>query len=109
MLDYAGVPIPEVMQGKSLRPLVVREKDSLRKDAYFEHTYLHANNIRPSEGVRSEEWKYIRYFRQDPVREELFHLKKDPEELRDLAGNAEYADMLNRLRARCDEYRETLI
>lgn len=108
MLDYAGEPIPTAMQGKSLRPLVMREKDSLRKDAYFEHTYLHANNICPSEGVRSEEWKYIRYFRQDPVREELFHLKKDPEELCDLAGNAEHADMLNRLRQRCDEFRKTL-
>lgn len=109
MLDYGGAPIPEAMQGKSLRPLVEGEKNSVREDAYFEHTYVHHDNIRSSEAVRSDEWKYIRYFKQEPVYEELFHLADDPEELHDLAGDAKHASTLKRLRARCDEYRETLV
>jgi arylsulfatase A-like enzyme len=108
MLDYAGVPIPETMQGKSLRPLVEGAKKAVRKDAYFEHTYVHQNNIRSSEGVRSKDWKYIRYFRQEPVYEELFHLTNDPEESHNLAGDAKQASSLKRLRERCDEFRRAL-
>jgi len=109
MLDYAGVPIPEAMQGESLRPLVEGKEDSLREDAYFEHTYVHHDNIRSSEAVRTDDWKYIRYFRQKPVYEELFHLAEDPEELNNVAGDAKFASTLARLRTRCDEYRRTLV
>jgi arylsulfatase A-like enzyme len=109
MLDYASAPIPESMQGESLRPLVEGQKDSIREDAYFEHTYVHHDNIRSSEAVRSPEWKYIRYFKQNPVYEELFHVTEDPQELHNLAGNAKWASTLNRLRDRCEECRRTLV
>lgn len=108
MLDYAGVQIPESMQGKSLRPLVEGTAKELREDAYFEHTYVHHDNIRSSEAVRSPEWKYIRYFRQDPVYEELFNLKKDPGELKNLANDPALKKTLEGLRERCNEYREEL-
>ena len=109
MLDYADAAIPEAIQGRSLRPFVEGKKRSSRKDAYFEHTYVHQNNIRSSEAVRSKDWKYIRYFRQEPVYEELFHLAKDPEELHNVADEGKHASTLKRLRARCDEYRRTLL
>ncbi|MDG2255249.1 MAG: sulfatase [Opitutaceae bacterium] len=108
MLDYAGVPIPERMQGLSLRPLVEGKAKKIRDDAFFEHTYVHANDIRVSEGVRTERWKYIRYPKQQPVYEELFDLKKDPVELENLVDDPKHARTLARLRARSNEYRETL-
>lgn len=109
MLDYAGVAAPAGMQGVSLRPLVEGTARSVRDDAFFEHTYVHQNNIRSSEGVRTEDWKYIRYFRETPAYEELFHLADDPEELNNLAGDAKHAATLERLRNRCDEFRKALV
>jgi len=108
MLDYAGVPIPERMQGLSLRPLVEDKAKKIRDDAFFEHTYVHADNIRVTEGIRTERWKYIRYPKQEPVYEELFDLKKDPVELENLVDDSRHAATLARLRARCDEYRGSL-
>lgn len=108
MLDYAGVDIPERMQGKSLRPVVEGDVESLRDDAYFEHTYVHANNIRVTEGIRTERWKFIRYPKQEPVYEELFDLEKDPVELNNLLNDPKHAATLARLRARCDESRVSL-
>ena len=110
MLDYAGVDIPERMQGKSLRPVVEGDVESLRDDAYFEHTFkrLPKFNICVSEGIRTDRWKYIRYPKQEPVYEELFDLEKDPVELENLVDDAKHAATLARLRARCDEYRGSL-
>jgi len=110
MLDYAGVDIPECMQGKSLRPVVEGDADSLRDDAYFEHTFKRPPKfiICVSEGIRTDRWKYIRYPEQEPVYEELFDLEKDPVELENLADDGQHAATLARLRARCDEYRGSL-
>ncbi|MCH8216449.1 MAG: sulfatase [Planctomycetes bacterium] len=110
MLDYAGVDIPERMQGKSLRPVVEGDAESLRDDAYFEHTFKRPPKfiICVSEGIRTERWKYIRYPKQEPVYEELFDLEKDPVELENLVDDAKHAATLARLRARCDEYRGSL-
>ena len=78
-------------------------------NAIFARRMIFQNNIRSSEAVRTADWKYIRYFRQEPVYEELFHLTEDPEELHNVAGDAAHAATLKRLRDRCDEYRETLV
>jgi arylsulfatase A-like enzyme len=103
MLDLAGVRIPDRMQGTSLCGVVAGSGETLREDWYYEHTYEHRGRIRPSEGVRSAEWKYIRYPKQTPPVEQLFHLADDPHEERDLASDARYAATLARLRSRCDQ------
>ena len=109
MLDYAGVGIAERMQGKSLVPIVTGSTKVLREDWYYEHFYEHHGRIRPSEGVRTTEWKYIRYPKQEPPFEQLFHLSKDPHELRNLSQNADYTATLARLRNRCNAYRQQLV
>lgn len=109
MLDFAGVPIPQRMQGKSLAPIVAGSTRPLRDDWYYEHFYEHRNNIRPTEGVRTPKFKYIRYPKQNPVYEQLFDLSKDPCELNDLAPDADHKPMLEHLRRRCDTYRRELL
>lgn len=111
MLALAGVPIPNAMQGRDLGPLVRGERIEWRDDWYYEHTYarLPQHPIPKCEGVRTEGWKYVRYTDFDPPREQLFDLAGDPGEEKDLASNSEYADTLAQLRARCDEYRKTLV
>lgn len=65
LLDYAGVNTPESMQGLSLRPLVDGRATNLRDTSFAENlwsTYFGNPRI---ESVRSQEWKYIRYFKND--------------------------------------------
>ena len=47
--------------------------------------------IPDSRGVRTREWKYIRYLGVEPEVEELYHLASDPLETRNLAADAEHA------------------
>lgn len=102
MLDYAGISLPRHWQGKSLVPLVNGDDIALRRDTIlFEHLWEMAN-IPPSEGVRTEEWKYFRYINDQSI-EELYHLKSDPKEISNLAGNPRYRKVLVSLRSKCDE------
>jgi hypothetical protein len=59
-------------------------------------------NIPPSEGVRTEEWKYFRYV-NDKTIEELYNLKKDPKETKNLIGNKKYAAVRDKLSSKLDE------
>jgi arylsulfatase A-like enzyme len=100
MLDYAGIPRPNLMQGASLRPLVEKMVvTQWRGEWLYEHHYG-PKIIPPSEGVRTERWKYIHYVNQSPVIEELFDLKRDPLEQRNLAGDSKHATILAQLRER---------
>jgi arylsulfatase A-like enzyme len=111
MLALAGIPAPEAMQGRDLGPLVRGEGIRWRDDWYYQHTYAHPpqHPIPRCEGVRTEQWKYVRYTDFDPPYEQLFDLAADPGEENNLAADpAEHAETLARLRARCDEYRQTL-
>jgi arylsulfatase A-like enzyme len=56
-----------------------------------------------SEGVRTKRWKYIRYFEQNPVCEELYDLESDSHESQNLAGGPSAAAQLTDMRLRCTE------
>ena len=100
LLDYAGVPTPGVMQGRSLRGWAEKQRmRDWRTDWFYEHHYG-PKIIPPSEGVRTERWKYIRYVNESPVVEELFDLKRDPLETRNLVGKADQSAVLTQLRGR---------
>jgi arylsulfatase A-like enzyme len=102
ILALAGLDIPEVMQGQSLSPLIHGQAERWRDDFLYEHRFTHAK-IPRSEGVRTPHFKYVRYPDQQPVYEELFDLRADPGELRNLAGEHEHAATLRQLKARLEE------
>jgi hypothetical protein len=98
-LDWAGVAVPESYQGRSLSPLVSAEVPSdWRTETFHEH-FAVRNRIPAWEGVRTERFKYARYFDHDEY-EFLHDLKADPNELKNVAGDPSYADALTALRAR---------
>jgi len=66
------------------------------------------NPIPDSRGVRSGEWKYIRYVNVEPEVEELYHLKVDPLESKNLVYDPNYTEIKKQLRERYDEYVENL-
>jgi arylsulfatase A-like enzyme len=107
-LDFAGVPIPETMQGKSLVPILTNPDLHLRDDWYYLHD-VHSRSRTPLprvEGIRTDDYKFIHYLGSDPLEEELFDLRKDPTEEVNLINNPEYAQLADRLRARMAELRE---
>lgn len=110
MLAIAGVDVPERMQGRDLGPLLRGDEKGRREDWYYEHTYANPprHRIPRCEGVRTERWKYARYTDFNPPHEQLFDLSADPSELRDIGDEQATAEVLARLRARCDEYRASL-
>ncbi|MEM9280717.1 MAG: sulfatase-like hydrolase/transferase [Verrucomicrobiota bacterium] len=67
LLDLAGLPESSHMQGQSYLPLIQREETEWRRHAFAENlwsTYFGNPRI---ESVRTERWKYIRYFKNDRV------------------------------------------
>ena len=90
LLDFAGLPIPEDLQGYSLKPILEGRADKVRDASYY-HFYSHGDNNLPEMiGVRTERYKLIHYPAIKGCPWELFDLKKDPDELNNLAQNPEY-------------------
>ena len=83
-LDAAGVPIPDTVEGRSVLPLLRGEAD-WRPHYHGEHSpCYHPENA--NQFLTDGRWKYI----WNPINgeEQLFHLEKDPDECRDLAGDS---------------------
>lgn len=102
-LDWADTEVPTRYQGRSLRPLVENENapDDWRTETFHEH-FAVRNRIPAFEGIRSKQFKYVRYF--DHQNEEFLHdLQSDPDERINVAGDPKYAQTLGMMRAKTDE------
>src|SRR5690606_25686218 len=85
IVSLAGVEPPPGMQGASLVPWLRGEAPEWRDAFFYEHHTL-PSIIPPSEGVRTSDWKYIRWIQREPEVEELYDLRNDPHERNNLAG-----------------------
>ena len=105
LIDLAGLPTPEAHTGRSLAPLIQGDEvPDWRKDFLCEFLAV-AKTIPRWEGVRGERMTYARYFVDGPDKppyEFLFDLKKDPDQLTNLAGENEDHPQLKRMRRRTD-------
>ncbi|MCP4452528.1 MAG: sulfatase-like hydrolase/transferase, partial [Planctomycetes bacterium] len=110
ILDMAGLPIPADMDGMSLYPHVTGQRVPSREDFFMEHVGIIdvENPIPDSRGVRTDEWKYLRYVNVEPEVEEMYHVKVDPLETTNLAHDANYVDIKRQLRQRYDTYLRSL-
>ena len=77
-----------------------------RTDFFCEHLFVHPE-IPMWEGVRDQRYVYARYFGQKPAYEYLHDLQEDPQELKNLAMEGGAQAILECLRRRCDELRES--
>ena len=105
LLDLAGVAPPEGMQGRSLVDLVESEPADWRAEVFVEHL-MQEPRIRKHEGVRTERYKYVRYFEASPVLEELYDLREDPHETKNLVADPDHASVVATLRATTDRLRD---
>ena len=101
ILDFAGVKSDLKTHGMSLVPYVYSgsSKDK-REELMIEHLW-EFQPIPPSEGIRTEQWKYFRY-RNINATEELYDLENDPQEFNNLAISKEYKNILQNMRNKLD-------
>ncbi len=103
LLDFAGVPIPKEMQGRSWRPLL-EGKDADWRKAFF-YSYFFENGGSPPTptvtAVRTDTAKLIKYAGHDEWTE-VFDLKNDPYELKNLARDESSVALRNELEAEYD-------
>jgi arylsulfatase A-like enzyme len=106
ILEMAGLTPPARMQGQSLVTALRNPATPSRKDWFYEHDVATESKGPPlprCEGVRSDRWKYIRYKDTTPVQEELIDIPSDPRDEHNLAGNPEFAPVLDEMRVRLAE------
>ena len=95
LLDFAGVQVPNEMQGRSLRPLTQGETpDDWRQGVYYHYyEYPHGwHDVRPHYGVRTDRYKLIHFYGELDTWE-LYDLEKDPHELTNLYGNKDHSEI----------------
>jgi len=102
IVDLAGIDIPAGYHGQSLVPVVTGDVETLSRDAVLIEHLWEFPNIPPSEGVRTDEWKYLRYI-DDPSIEELYDLRKDPGEMNNLANATDHQETKAELRAKLEQ------
>jgi len=85
-LEMAGVQVPGPVDGLSLVPLL-RQTGSISRDALYWHYphYWGGHAVRPFGSVRAGDWKLIEFY--EDMRVELYNLREDPGETRDLAAD----------------------
>ncbi len=106
ILDMAGIELPEVMDGKSMFPLMKDTESDFREDFFMEHDSVISvkNPIPDSYGIRTKDWKYIRYVNVEPEVEEMYHVGADPLEMKNLIDNEEFSHIKNDLVKRYEGY-----
>ncbi|MEX0324337.1 MAG: sulfatase [Puniceicoccaceae bacterium] len=102
ILDYAGIEIPESMQGRPLQPLLGSGNTNWRTDFLCEHL-METSKIPKSEGIRTERFKYFRYI-DHPEHEELYDLTKDPMERTNLANRQAMQEILQGFRTQLEQH-----
>jgi len=100
-LDLAGVPIPTHMQGKSVLPLARHEDPEFRKEWLYEYyEYPNPENVAVHRGIRTDRYKLIHYYKDEPEAFELYDLTADPNEAQNLYGVPVYAALQRKLQDR---------
>lgn len=90
-LDMAGLPVPDDMQGQSLRPLLAGEKPATWRDSFYYHFYEgppRVHTVDEHYGVTDGRHKLIHFYKLDQW--ELYDLEKTPNEMRSVYGEPDY-------------------
>ncbi len=102
---FGGTPVPHIMEGMSLEPLLANQEVSWRKYCISEYDYATRDSRKALEIDQKDarlvmvfdgRWKYVHVETMRPM---LFDLKTDPDELVDLATDSDHSDQLDYMRS----------
>ncbi len=103
ILDLCNASPLENIHGRSWVPLLEGKNTEWRDAWYYEYNYEKPFPYTPNvRGVRTSEWKYIRYPTGDDSSQryisELYHLPSDPQEKHNLSQDPQYQHVVKRLK-----------
>lgn len=107
LLDLAGVPVPEEMDGVSYKPILLgHTPKDWRKEIYYQYYDFPAvGNVRKHYGIRTQRYKLIHWLDVEcgglPAIDtwELFDLQEDPQEIRNVYADPAYTSIREKLEA----------
>lgn len=116
MLDFAEAKTPDYMQGRSFRSICEtgKEPEGWKQEAYYRYWMHMAHHDNPGHmGIRTKDYKLIYYYGcnyeggyRTPPGWELYDLKKDPTEIRNVYDDPEYKEVVSDLKDRLAELRK---
>jgi len=107
LLEMAGLPAPEDMQGESIVPLLKSQDDLWERDAVYYHYYeypgVHA--AKRHYGIVTKNYK-LAHFYYDVDEWEFYDEKRDPQEMQNQINNPRYAMVIASLKEQLGELRK---
>ncbi len=106
-LDIAGVKVPSDMQGTSIVPILKgKTPANWRKEHYYHYyEYPGSHMVKRHYGISTEQYKLIHYY-YDIDEWELYDIKADPQELKNVYNDPAYAKIRAMLHKHLDELRK---
>lgn len=95
LLSLAGATIPVGMQGADILQ-ILQHKIPGRNEFFYQHHFMGAPKIPKVEGVVTKDLKYMLY--PEYGYEELFSIRMDPHETKNIALDKKYSEQLNTMR-----------
>ena len=104
-LDYAGISVPNEMQGISFRGLVSGETNEWRDAVYYTYyEYPSVHMVKRHYGVATERYKLMHFY-YDIDEWELYDLQEDPQEMKNVYGDPDYAEVQQMMHQKLKELR----
>ncbi len=91
LCDLVGGPMPAGIDGRSFKPVITGQAKAVRDELFFAYCGV-------QRAWRDERWKIIRYPQVNVT--QLFDLQKDPDEMKDLAGDPAQAGRIGQMLAK---------
>ncbi|MFV0467489.1 MAG: sulfatase, partial [Dysgonomonas sp.] len=106
-LNMAGVPIPDDMQGESLVPILQDKTPKDWRQAHYYHYYEYPSwhMVKRHYGITTERYKLVHFYYDDDEWE-MYDLKNDPQEMRNIYNDKAYTDVQQDLHQRLDLLRK---
>lgn len=107
-LEFAGLSTPAEVQGRSLKPLLAGSTPMDWRQSWYYRYYHYPNEhgTEPHYGVRTERYKLIYFHRINQW--ELFDLKNDPHELKNIVNDTKNAKLMAELKTELTRLRKEL-
>jgi len=116
-LDLAGLPQPNYMQGRSLKPLLAGQSPDDWTDVAYHRYWMNQDDIHNAfahYGIRTHNHKLIYWYNEDFDEEganpgthepewELFDLQADPQEMHNVVGDSAYADVFKEMKDKLEK------
>ena len=105
-LDYAGIEIPAEMQGESFRHLVSGRSKKWRDAVFYSYYEFPAEHmVKRHYGIATERYKLMHFY-YDVDEWEMYDLKTDPSEMKNIYNDRAYSKVRQELHKRLDQIRE---